>query len=165
MMIGFQSSAFQASAFQSKVVLGFQANAFQNSGFQTGLYVVPAIAVGGGYEEKKKKRYVVRKDNRLLVFNSESEALLALKPPAIEVKQYPIKKAKAKVQAQPIVLPTPKPVEQIDLQAIVDLSTLYAAQQEYQFLLKAQEYEALLNLYKKFKQREEEEIIFLLMAA
>lgn len=126
------------------------------------------VPVGGGYDdEKKKQRYVVRLKGKLLVFKNESDAITALQTKEVEDKQYPKKKKAIQVSqvSQPIVLPAPQPIEQIDLQAIVDYSIRYAAEQEYQFLLKAKEYEALLNLYKKFKQREEEEIIFLLMAA
>ena len=147
------------------MILGFQSSAFQNNGFQNGQ--TSTQPVGGGYgDEKKKKRYIVRKGNRILVFANEEDALFALEPQEVAVKQYPSKKAKAKkVQAQPPVLETPKPVEQVDLQEIVAFSIRYAAEQEYQFLLKAQEYEALFNFYKKFKQREEEEILCLLLAA
>lgn len=126
-----------------------------------------AVPIGGGYGDEKKKRYIVRKDNQLLVFTNEAQALAAMAyEPVITAPAKRKKKAAPVVAvAAQIVLPAPKPIEQIDLQAIVDLSNTYAAQQEYQFLLKAQEYEALLHLYKKFKQREEEEIVFLLMAA
>ena len=126
------------------------------------------VPVGGGYDdEKKKRRYVVRIKGKLLVFKNESDAITALQTKEVKDKQYPKKKKAIQVSqvSQPIVLPAPQPIEQIDLQAIVDYSIRFAAEQEYQFLLKAKEYEALLNLYKKFKQREEEEIIFLLMAA
>jgi hypothetical protein len=141
----------------------FQANAFQNTGFQAQLYLVK----GGGYEDKtQKKRYLVRKADRLLVFSNEAQALAAMQEQSNVVPVVSKKKSKkAALVAAPIVLPAPQPEEQVDLQNIADLATQYRAEQEYQFLLKAKEYEALLNLYKKFKQREEDEIIVLLLAA
>ena len=105
-------------------------------------------SVGGGYDDKKKKKYVVRVGDKLMVFSREADALNALPK-----KNIPQKKGNV------------VPEEQVALPEIKAIAQSFKALPDYGAMLRARQYEQLINFYETLQQQDEEDVELLLMAA
>lgn len=133
----------------------------QSMTMEQGLLSVASSAGGGSYG-KAKKKYVVRKDGRLLVFTDEAAAIAALEP----VKQpQPAKQAKQAALAPPKQAPEAKAELVVTLDDIKAEAVSKYEKAQYEHLLKARQYEALIAMYERLRAEEDEEDDFLLMTA
>lgn len=113
---------------------------------------------GSAAFDKKTKPVYLKHDGRLLAFKNEAD----LRRFNELLDSETLEKVENKPQAQEIAT-APIPDEIIPLKAIEQVAQVANEADYYQYLVKSQQYEALLKLYERFI--EEEEIELLLMAA
>lgn len=133
----------------------------QSMTMEQGLLSVASSAGGGSYG-KAKKKYVVRKDGRLLVFTDEAAAVAALDP--VELAQ-PAKQAKKAAPVPAKQAPEAKAELVVTLDDIKAEAVSKYEKAQYEHLLKARQYEALIAMYERLRAEEDEEDDFLLMTA
>lgn len=121
----------------------------------------PQSSAGGDYDDKPKKRkFIVRKGNSLLVFNSEAEAANVIAAEAQDALPVEVK-AKAKTARKKAA----KDVS-VDPVATYDVNAMLAALQaraDAEHMLNQQRYEAFIAAYEQFIDDEEVELLLLAM--
>lgn len=114
-----------------------------------------------------KRRYVVRRGNVLMVFSNQADALNALPDHEVKSKQYPAKKRKAPITSEicPVEAISAQPDTSLSIAEIERLASLYSQQAQYRQMMQQRQYEALLTIYERWKEQEEEDELMLLLAA
>lgn len=122
---------------------------------------------GGGYDDDKprKKRWFVEANGKLLVFDSERDALEALNE--IEEVAEPVKatrkqrKAVKAEKAQKVAAVEPFALESIDLYAVKQFADLMGRLAEYSAAYNSAQYEQIRAMFAKMQDEEEVEMLLL----
>jgi hypothetical protein len=109
-----------------------------------------AASGGGGYDKPKKRKFIQKVGDRIVVFESATAAINAIKaePVVISAQKTPPKDA-VKVEA-------------VEIPALKVAAKAYGHEQKLMAMLKAQQYQQMLELHKQLQDQQDEEDIELL---
>jgi hypothetical protein len=130
-------------------------------------------ALGGGEWTRKKKKYYAKVGDDLLVFSNDRDAQLAILRHEEALERAEAEAAKPAPQPKPVyesevfvpAAPYNPPDFALHLDRLREQAMHYQAERQFNELMRKQKYDALLLLNDRLRRQEEEDVLFILMAA